>query len=49
MLGLFSTANDGTSDRAKAEWVVQAPAGTELQVTARHPRAGVVRDSVTLG
>ncbi len=48
MLGLFSTTNDGTPDRARADWVVQAPAGTELQVTARHQRAGVVRATVTL-
>ena len=48
MLGLFSTANDGTADRAKAEWVVQAPAGTEVHVAARHQRAGVVRSSVKL-
>jgi murein tripeptide amidase MpaA len=49
MLGLFSTASDGTPDRAKAEWVVQAPAGTEVQVTARHQRAGVALATVTLG
>ena len=49
MLGLFSTANDGTGDRAKAEWVVQAAPGTELHVTARHQRAGVARASVILG
>jgi murein tripeptide amidase MpaA len=49
MLGLWNTANDGTPDRAKAEWVVQAPAGSVVEVTARHQRAGVVRAAVTLG
>jgi hypothetical protein len=48
MLSGFGTANDGSPDRAKAEWVVRAPAGAELHLTARHPRAGVVRTSVQL-
>ena len=48
MLGLFSMADDGTGDRAKAEWVVQAAAGTEIAVTARHQRGGVARSSVIL-
>lgn len=38
--------SDFTNDRAKAEWVVQAPAGTELTITATHPRAGTVRTTV---
>ena len=42
------SANDPTRDRNKAEWVVRAPAGTVVQVEARHPRAGVVRADVTL-
>ena len=42
-------ANDPTRDRAKAEWVVRAAAGTEVRVEARHQRAGVVRASVVLG
>jgi hypothetical protein len=49
MFGGFGAATDGTADRAKAEWVVRAAAGTEVQVEARHDRAGVVRASVTLG
>ncbi|WP_394796234.1 M14 family metallopeptidase [Armatimonas sp.] len=40
---------DTTEDRAKAEWIVKAASGTQLTVTARHERAGVVRETVTLG
>ena len=40
---------DTTDDRAKAEWIVKAASGTQLTVTARHERAGVVRETVTLG
>src|SRR5205807_1888658 len=29
-------AADPTDDRAKAEWVVRAPAGTEVKIEARH-------------
>jgi murein tripeptide amidase MpaA len=43
-----SGAVDPTTDRAKFEWIVRAPAGGEVQLTARHDRAGVVRASVTL-
>lgn len=39
---------DATDQRLKAEWVVRAPAGTELQLSARHERAGTVRAAVTL-
>jgi murein tripeptide amidase MpaA len=49
MLGGFGAATDATSDRALADWVVRAPAGTVVSVEARHPRAGVVRADVTLG
>jgi murein tripeptide amidase MpaA len=41
--------SDGTSERAKAEWVVQAPTGTEVEITAVHQRAGTFRVTVTLG
>jgi len=42
-------ANDeSTGDLAKLEWVVQAPAGTELGIEARHQRAGTVRCRVML-
>ncbi|MGV3719605.1 MAG: M14 family metallopeptidase [Actinomycetota bacterium] len=39
---------DPTNDRAKFEWVVRAPAGSEVHLLAKHDRAGVVRTSVTL-
>jgi murein tripeptide amidase MpaA len=35
-------ADDGTEDRAKVEWVVHAPEGGTVTVTARHARAGKV-------
>lgn len=48
-LSLFGGGADNTTDRAKAEWVVQAPAGTVVQLEARHARAGTVRAELTLG
>jgi hypothetical protein len=48
MLEDFGGVTDPTHDRAKAEWCVEAPAGTELELSAAHPRAGVVRTTVTL-
>jgi hypothetical protein len=48
MLDDFGGGSDVTHDRAKAEWYVDAVAGTELEVTVAHPRAGVVRVIVTL-
>jgi hypothetical protein len=42
-------ANDeSTSDLAKLEWVVEAPAGTEIGLEVRHPRAGKVKRRVQL-
>ena len=50
--GLRSThwwGNDwSTSDLAKVEWVVSAPAGGELRVVARHQRAGTARAALQL-
>ena len=40
--------NDSTAERLKAEWIVQAPAGASLNLTARHDRAGIVRATVEL-
>jgi murein tripeptide amidase MpaA len=40
---------DPTDDRAKVEWTVHAPAGSMLKITARHERAGVVRQELKLG
>jgi murein tripeptide amidase MpaA len=45
---LWWATNDATSDRAKVEWVVEAPAGSSVTVEARHQRAGTVRSEVTL-
>jgi hypothetical protein len=42
-------ANDeSTTDLAKLEWVIEAPAGTEICIEARHQRAGTIRRRVTL-
>ena len=46
---LWWGTNDATTDRAKLEWVVEAPQGGELGITARHQRAGTVRERVPLG
>jgi murein tripeptide amidase MpaA len=40
--------SDATADRAKVEWVLTAEAGSVVEITAVHPRAGTVRSSVTL-
>ena len=37
-----------TGDRAVAEWVVRAPRGTRVALTASADRAGTVRTEVTL-
>jgi murein tripeptide amidase MpaA len=37
-----------TKDLAKLEWVVEAPAGSEVGVVARHERAGTARAELTL-
>ena len=39
---------EGTSDRAKVEWVVKARKGTKVKLLAKHERAGVVRAEVIL-
>jgi murein tripeptide amidase MpaA len=45
---LWWASNDATSDRTKAEWVVEAPAGASVTVEARHQRAGIVRRELRL-
>jgi murein tripeptide amidase MpaA len=45
---LWWATNDATSDRARVEWVVEAPAGSSVTVEARHQRAGTARSEVTL-
>jgi murein tripeptide amidase MpaA len=41
--------SDVTEDRAKVEWVVCAPQGGTVKLTARHQRAGTVTAEVELG
>ena len=45
---LLSPGGNVTADRAVGEWVVRAPQGTRLAVSARADRAGVVRAEVSL-
>jgi len=44
----FLPQREVTADRAVAEWVVRAPQGTRLPLSARAERAGVVRTEVSL-
>ncbi|MEO1290098.1 MAG: hypothetical protein AAFV93_20280 [Chloroflexota bacterium] len=37
-----------TADRTVTEWVVHAPAGTDITLIAKHDRAGTVRETITL-
>lgn len=46
--GGFGTAADPTDDRMKFDWVISSPSGGTVNIVARHPRAGVVRKSVSL-
>jgi hypothetical protein len=45
----FLPTREATGDRARGEWVVRAPAGTTLDLSARADRAGRVRAQVVLG
>jgi murein tripeptide amidase MpaA len=47
-LHAFVPPREATADRAVAEWVVRAPRGTTLTVSARCERAGAVRAEVSL-
>ena len=47
-LGIWG-GGGSTSDRAKVEWVVQGSAGDTVTLTLKHDRAGVVRETLTLG
>ncbi len=47
-LQAFLPNREVTGDRAVNEWVVRAPKGTHLAITARADRAGVVRTEVSL-
>ena len=44
----FIPSRDVTADRAVAEWVVRAPKGTRVGLSARADRAGAVHGEVTL-
>jgi murein tripeptide amidase MpaA len=41
--------DESTGDLTKLEWVIEATAGTEIGIEARHERAGTQRRRVTLG
>src|SRR5581483_4833477 len=45
---LSAWAADTTAERVKIEWVVRAPSGGSVKLTARHERAGTVRTEVRL-
>jgi murein tripeptide amidase MpaA len=45
---LADGAEGGSDDRLKIEWVVHAPRGGRVKVSARHERAGAVRAEVEL-
>jgi murein tripeptide amidase MpaA len=45
----FWTESKPTADRALAEWTVKAPAGTRVELVARHERAGRVSMQAVLG
>ena len=47
-LQAFLPTREVTADRAVAEWVVNAPRGTHIALTATADRAGTVRTEVTL-
>ena len=40
--------DESTSDLAKLEWVIEAEAGTEIGLEARHQRAGTIRRKLVL-
>ena len=46
--GWAGWSGDTSEDRLKMEWVVRAPKGSILTLTARHERAGTVRAKVRL-
>ena len=48
-LQAFLPNADLTGDRGQCEWIVKAPRGTSVQVTARHDRAGRISEKIVLG
>lgn len=47
-LTVWGAARASSDDRGKVEWVVKAPKGSEVQLVAKHERAGIVRTTVKL-
>jgi hypothetical protein len=45
---MVDESDESTTDRIKVEWVVHAPKGGTVKLTARHERAGVVRAKLKL-
>jgi hypothetical protein len=45
---LWWNTDHSTAERTKVEWVVEAPEGARVGVTARHERAGTVRAELVL-
>jgi murein tripeptide amidase MpaA len=45
----FGRQPHGTPDRVSFEWWLHGPEGAEIQLTARHDRAGTVRTVIELG
>ncbi len=41
--------DDDITDRTSVSWLVRAQAGTDVTVTARHPRGGLDRSAISLG
>lgn len=39
---------EGTRERAKVDWVIHAPNGGKIKITAKHDQAGVVREEAEL-
>jgi hypothetical protein len=44
-----SSYRPDTDDLTTVDWLVEAPPGTVVAVTARHARAGTVRSELALG
>ncbi len=45
---MVNPGSEGTHERLKVEWVIRAPNGGRVNLTARHERAGTVRAKVQL-
>jgi hypothetical protein len=45
---MVNPSREGTQERLKAEWVIHAPNGGKVKLTARHERAGKVKAEIEL-